>query len=566
MQNEPVYSYAPGTEERRLLKEALKGLAVQQPELFSIIHGKQIAGKRIPVREPHAHASILGHLHEVGASEIQQAIQTALLAKKEWELLSQQERNEIFLRAADLVAGKYRYLLNAATMLGQSKNAYQAEIDSACELADFLRFNVAYAQQIQAIQPASAEGIHNALEYRPLEGFVVAITPFNFTAIAANLPTAPVLMGNVCVWKPAYTQARSAQVLMEIFQEAGIPPGVLNLVYADGPLLGKIAFSHPEFAGLHFTGSTAVFQQLWQQISNQLTTYRQYPKLVGETGGKDFVWMHPSASVDVTATALVRGAFEYQGQKCSAASRAYIPKSRWSALREQLVDTTQQLRMGDVRDFRNFVNAVIDERAYDRISSYWASLKNGSANVLTGASGDKQEGYFIQPTLAEVFDPAHVCMREELFGPVLSIYVYDDARLAEIPELINQTSDYALTGAVLAEDEIFLKQASTQLRYAAGNFYINDKPTGAVVNQQPFGGARRSGTNDKAGSMHNLLRWVSAACTTCCVGYHHEPSNEIWHPPPTLAIHSCRKNKLQQQRSTDFFLIFKVEDYKTWII
>lgn len=510
MMNEPIYFYAPDSGERKEVKEALLSLAGEVVELPTRIGGKRIESTiRIAVRQPHAHRAILGYLHEVGAAEVQTAIQTALDAKKGWEDLDQEERNKIFLKAADLVAGKYRAVINAATMLGQSKNVYQAEIDSACELADFFRFNVMYARQIQEIQPYSPEGISNRMEYRALEGFVVAITPFNFTAIAGNLPSAPVLMGNVCVWKPAYTQARSAEVIMDILEEAGLPPGVINLVYADGPLFGDVVFSHPDFAGLHFTGSTAVFQHLWKTISSNLYLYKSYPRIVGETGGKDFIWAHPSARTDVLSTAMIRGAFEYQGQKCSAASRAYIPKSLWPSLKETLVETTKSIQMGSVLDFRNFVNAVIDERAFDRISSYLKVLQDPDVEVIAGGNGNKTEGYFIEPTIARVNDPKFVTMKEEIFGPVLSVYVYEDKLLGEVSELINSTSPYALTGAVLGDDEDFLKKAEYELRHAAGNFYINDKPTGAIVNQQPFGGGRGSGTNDKAGSMINLLRWVS---------------------------------------------------------
>lgn len=422
-----------------------------------------------------------------------------------------EQRAAIFLKAADLIAGPYRAEINAATMLGQSKNAYQAEIDSACELIDFLRFNVQYLTEIYAQQPASSPGVWNRLEYRPLEGFVFALTPFNFTAIAGNLPTAPALMGNTVIWKPAYTQILSAQVIMEVLLEAGLPAGVINLIYVDGPMAGNIIFNHTDFAGIHFTGSTGVFQQIWKTIGQNIHKYRSYPRIVGETGGKDFVLVHESADVNQVTTALTRGAFEYQGQKCSAASRAYIPGTLWPAIKQQLKDRLAMCRMGGVEDFRNLINAVIDERAFDRIVTYIDQARNApDAEIIIGGKADRSVGYFIEPTVIEVSNPHYRTMEEELFGPVLTVFVYEPTDFEQTVQLVNTTSPYALTGSIFAKDRNIIHQATVSLSQSAGNFYINDKPTGAVVGQQPFGGARSSGTNDKAGSLLNLLRWVSA--------------------------------------------------------
>lgn len=509
--NEPVLDYKPGSPERNALKDAIQRARSQQADIPMYIGGQEIRTEnKQDLRPPHDHGHLLGHYSKGDESHVQAAIDAALEAKHDWENLPWQQRAAIFLKAADLLAGPYRARINAATMLGQSKNAYQAEIDSACEMVDFLRFNVYFMWEIYGEQPQSSRGQWNRSEHRPLEGFVFALTPFNFTAIAGNLPTAPAMMGNVVVWKPAHTQIYAAHVLMEVFREAGLPDGVINLIYTDGPVAGEVIFAHPEFAGIHFTGSTAVFQQIWKEIGNNIANYKSYPRIVGETGGKDFVLVHPTADVQVACTALVRGAFEYQGQKCSAASRAYIPQSLWPELRERLLEDIQSLRMGGVEDFRNFVNAVIDEKSFDKISSYIDRAKNDSqADIIAGGGYDKSKGYFIEPTVIQTTDPAYTTMCEELFGPVLTIYVYKDEELAAIPGLINRTSIYALTGAVIAQDRYAIDAMEKELRHAAGNFYINDKPTGAVVGQQPFGGSRGSGTNDKAGSMFNLLRWVS---------------------------------------------------------
>lgn len=469
------------------------------------------SGDRVSIHPPHQHKHVLGHFHRGDQSHVQQAIDAALAAKHDWEVLSWEQRAAIFLKAADLIAGPYRYKLNAATMLGQSKNAFQAEIDSACEIVDFLRFNVKYMTEIYAQQPPiSPRGNWNRVEQRPLEGFVFALTPFNFTAIAGNLPTAPALMGNVVVWKPANTQIYSARLLMEVFREAGVPDGVINLIYVDGPTAGEVIFQHPDFAGIHFTGSTGVFQSIWKTIGENIRRYRSYPRIVGETGGKDFIVVHPSADENVAATAIVRGAFEYQGQKCSAASRVYIPASLWPAIRELIVNDIKSFNIGPVTDFSNFINAVIDEKSFDKLASYIDRAKQDSdAEIIVGGTYDKTEGYYIHPTVIVAKKPDYVTMCEELFGPVLTVYVYDDAAWEDTLQLIDQTSVYALTGAVIARDRYAIDQATRVLRNAAGNFYINDKCTGAVVGQQPFGGARGSGTNDKAGSMINLLRWVS---------------------------------------------------------
>lgn len=511
VKNEPVLNYAPGSAERESLIEALNMLKSATLEIPMYIGGERIfKGERIAIRPPHELNHILGYHTKGGADLVKQAIQAALDAKPAWEQMPWQDRAAIFLRAADLLAGPYRARMNAATMLCQSKNVYQAEIDCVAELCDFFRFNAHFMAEIYAQQPISAPLTWNRLEYRALEGFVFALTPFNFTSIAGNLPAAPALMGNTVVWKPADSQIYSAAVIMELLLEAGLPHGVINLVYADGPLAGQIIFEHPEFAGLHFTGSTGVFQHLWSVIGKNLPKYKSYPRIVGETGGKDFVVAHPSALVDALVVALARGAFEFQGQKCSAASRAYIPASLWPQVKQGLIDTLATFKMGSPEDFTNFINAVIDERAFDKISGYIASVRDDSeAEIIAGGKYDKSNGYFIQPTVIQTTNPKHRLMQEELFGPVLTVYVYEDAAFSETLKLVDETSPYALTGAIFAQDRQAVIEAEHALRNAAGNFYINDKPTGAVVGQQPFGGARASGTNDKAGSVWNLVRWIS---------------------------------------------------------
>lgn len=511
-QNEPVLNYAPGSPERESVKKALAEMRATQIEVPMYIGSEKVfTDKKIKLSPPHDHQHILGYASEGDASHVTAAINASLAARTDWANLPWNERAAIFLKAADLLAGPYRAKINASTMLGQSKNAYQAEIDAACELIDFLRFNVAFYQEIMAEQPQSSKGIWNKSEYRPLEGFVYALTPFNFTAIAGNLPASAALMGNVCVWKPAYTQIFSAQVIMEVFREAGLPDGVINLIYVDGPLAGDIAFSHPDFAGIHFTGSTAVFQSIWKTIGQNINKYKAYPRIVGETGGKDFVIAHKSADAKAVAVGLVRGAFEFQGQKCSAASRAYIPSNLWEDVKKYMLADLAEIKMGPTEDFSNFVNAVIDEKAFDKISKYISDAKtDADVQIIAGGNFDKSEGYFIQPTVIQAKDPKYTTMCEEIFGPVLTVYVYDENKWEETLELVNTTSPYALTGAVFSQDRYAINQATAKLVDAAGNFYINDKPTGAVVGQQPFGGARASGTNDKAGSKLNLLRWVNA--------------------------------------------------------
>jgi 1-pyrroline-5-carboxylate dehydrogenase len=467
--------------------------------------------KKETINPPHEIKHVLGHYHIGEEKHVKQAIEAALAARESWAAMSWENRAHIFLKAADLIATKYRPYMNGTTMLGQSKNAFQAEIDSACELIDFLRFNVHYLSEIYRQQPISAPGIHNRLEFRPLEGFVLAVTPFNFTAIGGNLPTSAAMCGNVVVWKPANTQIYAAQMFMRILKEAGLPDGVINLVYVDGPTLGSVCFSHRDFAGVHFTGSTGVFNNMWETIGKNMHSYRSYPRIVGETGGKDFVIAHKSADPQVLATALLRGAFEYQGQKCSAASRAYIPSNIAEEVKKLLVEGINSFKMGTVEDFTNFINAVIDEKSFDKIKSYIDNAKNDPrASVLVGGNCDKSKGYFIQPTIIEAKDPNYVTMCEEIFGPVLTIHVYDAEQYEQTLELVDNTSPYALTGSVIARDRYAVELATSKLRNAAGNFYINDKPTGAVVGQQPFGGARASGTNDKAGSILNLYRWLSA--------------------------------------------------------
>ncbi|WP_019988892.1 L-glutamate gamma-semialdehyde dehydrogenase [Rudanella lutea] len=511
-QNEPVKEYRPGSPERKAIQQALAEARNQEVNIPMYIGAEEVhTDTRIRIAPPHDHQHTLGHFSEGDASHVQQAIDAALVAKESWANLPWEHRAGIFLKAAELIAGPYRATINAATMLGQSKNVFQAEIDSACELIDFLRFNVQYAAEIYGQQPKSSPGVWNRLEYRPLEGFVFALTPFNFTAIAGNLPTSAALLGNTVVWKPAYTQVYSAHVIMKVLKEAGLPDGVINLIYVDGPVAGEIIFNHPDFAGIHFTGSTKVFQEIWKTIGQNIHKYKTYPRIVGETGGKDFVLAHRSANAEEVATALVRGAFEYQGQKCSAASRAYIPASLWPKVEEVMQKQLNSIKVGGTEDLGNFVNAVIDERAFNKIAQYIAQAKQDPGiTVVAGGNCDKSKGYFIEPTVLRVSDPQYRTMCEEIFGPVLSVYVYEDDQFEEVVKLVNITSPYALTGSIFSKDRYVINQVDKLLKNAAGNFYINDKPTGAVVGQQPFGGARASGTNDKAGSYLNLLRWVSA--------------------------------------------------------
>lgn len=510
--NENVLTYAPGTIERKELKKAIEEARSVEADIPMYIGGKEIrTGNKKSLHPPHDHQHVLGYFHQGEKSHVEDAIHAALEAKSDWEALPWQDRASIFLKAADLVAGPYRARINAATMLGQSKNAYQAEIDAACEFADFLRFNVKYMTEIYDQQPpVSPRGVWNRVEQRPLEGFVFALTPFNFTAIAGNLPSCVALMGNVVVWKPANSQVYAANVIMQIFREAGLPNGVINLIYVSGPDAGDVIFKHPDFAGIHFTGSTGVFQDIWKTIGNNIHQYKTYPRIVGETGGKDFILVHPSADIEIASTAIVRGAFEYQGQKCSAASRTYIPSSLWPQIKELMIRDISSFKMGGVEDFENFINAVIDEKSFDKLAGYIdAAKQDPEVEVIVGGNYDKSKGYFIEPTVLLASKPDYVTLCEELFGPVLSVYVYEDDQYDEVLKIIDKTSIYALTGAVIAQDRYAITKASHALRNAAGNFYINDKCTGAVVGQQPFGGARGSGTNDKAGSMINLLRWVS---------------------------------------------------------
>lgn len=510
--NEPVKSYAPGSREREELTAAYQAMYSAEPVDVPMVIGDQLVytNDKHPLSPPHEHQKVIGYMNRGNASHVSAAIDAALAARQRWASLPWEHRAAIFLKAADLLAGTFRARMNAATMLAQSKNAYQAEIDAACEMIDFFRFNVAYMQQIYQDQPGSLPGMWNRLEYRPLEGFVFALTPFNFTSIAANLPAAPAMMGNVVVWKPADSQVYSAHVIMELFRAAGLPDGVINLVTADGPVAGDIIFKHPDFAGLHFTGSTGVFRHLWKEIGQNIATYKSYPRIVGETGGKDFIVAHPSASAEEVATAISRGAFEFQGQKCSAASRAYIPKSMWPRVKELVVSDVESFRMGSPIDFRNFINAVIDRKAFDKIKGYIDYIRTQSdAEIIAGGQCDDSEGYFIQPTVVHTTNPKFRTMCEEIFGPVITIYVYDFELWADTLHVVNATSEYALTGAIFSRDRYAIDQATRVLEHAAGNFYINDKPTGAVVGQQPFGGARGSGTNDKAGSYLNLIRWVS---------------------------------------------------------
>ena len=509
--NEPIKSYAANSPERKELQAMLKELRSKELDIPMYIGSQEVrSGNKIRLAPPHDHHHTLGYFHKSDKTHVQQAIDTALAAKEQWANLSWEHRASIFLKAADLIAGPYRSKLNAATMLGQSKNAFQAEIDSACEIIDFLRYNVKYMTEIYAEQPESAPGMWNRLEWRPLEGFIYALTPFNFTAIAGNLPSSCAMMGNVVVWKPSNTQVYSANVLMEIFKKAGLPDGVINLIYPSGPDAAEVIFNHRDFAGIHFTGSTEVFQNIWQTIGNNIHKYRSYPRIVGETGGKDFILAHKSAEAKSLAVAISRGAFEYQGQKCSAASRAYIPSNLWNEVKTFVIEDLKTMKIGPTEDFTNFINAVIDEKSFDKLAGYIDRAKNdANVEIIAGGTYDKSKGYFIAPTIIVAKDPKYVTMCEELFGPVLTIYVYDENKFEETCELVDSTSIYALTGAILSQDRYAIELATKKLANSAGNFYINDKPTGAVVGQQPFGGARGSGTNDKAGAKINLLRWVS---------------------------------------------------------
>jgi len=508
--NEPVRDYAPGSPERATLQAALADLGSRQHDLTVTVDGRQhmAGGTRIDVVAPHDHAHVLGTTANATHEDAKGAVEAALRAAPAWRALEFDERAAVLLRAADLLTGPWRDRINAATMLGQSKTCYQAEIDAACELADFWRFNVAFAKQIHAEQPTSGPGVWNRLDYRPLEGFVYAITPFNFTAIAANLPTAPALMGNTVIWKPSPTQGLAAHLTMRLLEEAGMPPGVINLLTGDGREASERLLADPALAGIHFTGSSATFQHLWGHVGANIGRYATYPRLVGETGGKDFVLAHPSADVDVLRTALVRGAFEYQGQKCSAASRAFVPRSLWARLRDDLASEVDALAMGDVADLGNFLGAVIDRRAFDKLTAAQA-MARAELDVIAGGTSDDSVGYFVRPTVVVGSDPTHEAFRTEYFGPLLAVHVYDDADFDSVLAQVDRGAPYALTGAVIARDRAAVAQASEALRFAAGNFYVNDKPTGAVVGQQPFGGGRASGTNDKAGSIYNLLRWTS---------------------------------------------------------
>lgn len=511
--NEPVLTYAPGSEEKVALKAALKELKASVADIPMYIGAEEVrTGNTIEIRPPHETSHLLGRFHIGDAKHVTKAINAALRVKDRWANMSWENRANIFLKAADLLSTKYRPYINGTTMLGQSKNAYQAEIDSACELIDFLRFNVHFLSDIYRQQPVSGPGVYNRLEYRPLEGFVFALTPFNFTAIGGNLPTSAAMCGNVVIWKCANTQVYSAQMFMKVLKEAGLPDGVINLVFIEGPVIGEVVFNHPDFAGLHFTGSTGVFNYMWATIGKNMSAYKSYPRIVGETGGKDFVLVHKSADVDAVVTALARGAFEYQGQKCSAASRAYIPSNMAVEVKRKLVEQVKTMKIGTVEDFTNFINAVIDEKSFDKLEGYLKNVRkrDSGAKIWVGGKCSKEAGYFIEPTIIEATDPYYVTMCEELFGPILTVYIYDENKFEETLKLVDNTSAYALTGAVLAQDRFAVELATSRLRNSAGNFYINDKPTGAVVGQQPFGGARASGTNDKAGSQLNLYRWLSA--------------------------------------------------------
>ncbi|MCT4602233.1 MAG: L-glutamate gamma-semialdehyde dehydrogenase [Marinifilum sp.] len=509
--NEPIYSYAPGTPERAELQATIKQMRSEVIDVPMYIGNEEVRTDNLfTMAPPHDHKHVLGHYHQGGKEHVQMAIDAALAAKPAWENLGWEHRASIFLKAAELISGPYRMKLNAATMLGQSKNAFQAEIDSACEIADFLRFNVQYMTEIYKQQPMSSKGVWNRVEQRPLEGFIFALTPFNFTAIAGNLPTAPAMMGNTVVWKPSKTAVYSAQVLMEVFKKAGVPDGVINLVYVSGPAAADVIFNSPDFAGIHFTGSTGVFQDIWKTIGNNIHKYKSYPRIVGETGGKDYIFMHPTADAKEVATGITRGAFEYQGQKCSAASRAYIPASKWDEVLKMVQEDLAKIKTGGTEDFTNFHNAVIDETTFDKLASAIDDAKaSPDAEIVAGGEYDKSVGYFIKPTVIQAKKADYITMEEELFGPIITIFVYEDDKVDETLDILDQTSIYALTGAIFAGCRYAIEKLVKRLTHTAGNFYINDKPTGAVVGQQPFGGGRGSGTNDKAGSMINLLRWVS---------------------------------------------------------
>lgn len=509
--NEPICNYAPGTPERAKLEEAIKELTKNRLDVPMVIGDEEIrVGDPIKITAPHDHSLVLGQYYQGGKNEIEKAIDTALKAKKDWEFLPWEEKAAIFLKAADLLTGPYRHKINAATMLAHSKNIFQAEIDAICELADFFRFNVYFAQQIFDIQPDNSQAVWNRMDYRPLEGFIFAVTPFNFVSIAGNLPTAPAIMGNTVVWKPASSVTYTAYLIMQILKEAGLPDGVINMVTARGADVGEFVLKNENLAGIHFTGSTATFQTMWRTVGANIANYKTYPRIVGETGGKDFIFMHNSANIDETVTAITRGAFEYQGQKCSAASRAYIPKSIWPELKVRLLEDIKQIKMGDVVDFSNFMNAIIDRSAYNDIVAFIDYARGSDeAEFICGGGYDDSKGYFIEPTIIVTPNPHFKLMEEEIFGPVMTIYIYEDDDYIKTLELCDTTSPYALTGAIFAGDRRAVEQASRILRHAAGNFYVNDKPTGAVVGQQPFGGSRASGTNDKAGSWLNLIRWTS---------------------------------------------------------
>ncbi|MBM3420233.1 MAG: L-glutamate gamma-semialdehyde dehydrogenase [Bacteroidetes bacterium] len=509
--NEPVLTYAPGTAEREELRKVISQMRSTVADIPMIIGGSEIrTGNCAEIRPPHDTSHLLGHYHKGDKTHVEMAISAALDARREWAYMPWKQRASIFLRAASLVSGPYRQLINAASMLGQSKTVHQAEIDAACEFADFLRYNVQYMNEIYQMQPESHPNTWNRLEQRPLEGFIYALSPFNFTSIAANLAAAPALMGNVVVWKPSNTQIYSADVIMKIYREAGLPDGVINIIYVSGPEAADVVLSNRHLAGIHFTGSTGVFNSIWKTVGNNIGTYKNYPRVVGETGGKDFILAHSSANARQVATAMARGAFEYQGQKCSAASRAYLPESLWPEIRQIAVGQVGNFRMGGPEDFSNFITAVIDEKAFDKLTAYIEQAKNNpQVEIVCGGNYDKSKGYFIEPTILLSKDPCYITMQEELFGPVLTVYVYRDEEYDDILRLIDKTSIYGLTGAVFGRNRDAIRQATDILRYSAGNFYINDKPTGAVVGHQPFGGSRASGTNDKAGSALNLLRWVS---------------------------------------------------------
>ena len=509
--NEPILSYAPGSRERVEVKAMLKALRNVKVDIPMIIGGEDIyTDHKVEIRPPHDLDHLLGHYNQGDETHVKKAIEASLQAKAKWADLSWHHRAAIFLKAADLIAGPFRAKVNAATMLGQSKNIFQAEIDAACETADFFRFGVKGMVDIYQMQPESAAGLWNYNDYRPLEGFLLALTPFNFTSIAGNLPCAPAMMGNTVIWKPSKTAVYSAQVIMEVLKEAGLPDGVINLALVSGPVAAKVVFEHPDFAGVHFTGSTEVFRKIWKTIGANIHKYKTYPRIVGETGGKDFIFVHKTADIQALSTAMTRGAFEYQGQKCSAASRAYVPASLWPELKALLLEDMKTLKVGPPEDFTNFVNAVIDEEAFDKLAGFIdGARKSEDAEILAGGTYDKSRGYFIDPTIIIAHRPDYITMREELFGPILTIYVYEDDQLDETLDILDSTSIYALTGALFSQDRVAVEKIARRLEHAAGNFYINDKPTGAVVGQQPFGGSRGSGTNDKAGTLFNLLRWVS---------------------------------------------------------